>query len=46
MVLDIQGDLDSRVVENVFNTIHDSYVPGDEVEISIDSRGGYINFRN
>ena len=43
MVLDIQGDVDSRVVENVFNTIHDSYVPGDEVEISIDSRGGYID---
>ena len=43
MVLDIQGDLDSHVVENVFNTIHDSYVPGGDVEISIDSRGGYIN---
>ena len=43
MVLDIQGDLDSRAVTNVYNTIHDSYVPGDEVEISIDSRGGYID---
>ena len=43
MVLDIQGDLTSRTVENVYNTIHDSYVPGDDVEISIDSRGGYIN---
>ena len=43
MVLDIQGDLDSHIVENVYNTIHNSYVPGDEVEISIDSRGGYIN---
>ena len=43
MVLDIQGDLDSRVVENVYNTIHDSYVPGDDMEISIDSRGGYLN---
>lgn len=43
MVLDIQGDLTSRTVENVYNTIHDSYVPGDAVEISIDSRGGYIN---
>ena len=43
MVLDIQGELTSRTVENVYNTIHDSYVPGDDVEISIDSRGGYFN---
>lgn len=43
MVLDIQGELTSRAAENVYNTIHDSYVPGDEVEISIDSRGGYFN---
>ena len=43
MVLDIQGDLDEHAAENVYNTIHNSYVPGDDVEISIDSRGGYIN---
>ena len=43
MVLDIQGELTSRAAENVYNTIHDSYVPGDELEISIDSRGGYFN---
>lgn len=43
MVLDIQGDLDSQPAEDVYNTIHDSYVPGEDVEISIDSRGGYIN---
>lgn len=43
MILDIQGDLTSRTVENICNTIHDSYVTGDNIEISIDSRGGYIN---
>lgn len=43
MVLDIQGDLTSLPAENVYNTIHDSYVPGEDVEIFIDSRGGYIN---
>ena len=43
MVLDIQGDLAGLAAENVYNTIHDSYVPGDDVEISIDSMGGYIS---
>lgn len=43
MILDIQGDLTSHTVENICNTIRDSYVPGDDVEILIDSRGGYIN---
>ena len=42
MILDIQGDLTSHTVENICNTIRDSYVPGDDVEIFIDSRGGYI----
>ena len=43
MVLYIQGDLTSHTVENVYNTVHNPYVPGDDVEIFIDSRGGYIN---
>ena len=43
MVLDIQGDLTASTAENVYNTIHDSYIPGDNIEITIDSRGGYIN---
>lgn len=43
MVLDIQGDLDEHAAENVYNTIHDSYVTGDNIEITIDSLGGYIN---
>lgn len=43
MVINIQGDLTSKTVESIYDTIKDSFVPGEDVEIYIDSKGGFIN---
>lgn len=43
MVINIEGDLTSRVVESIYNSIKDSYKIGEDVEIYINSNGGYIN---
>ena len=43
MRLEIKGNIDSRVAEDFINQIKAQYSPGEDVQILIDSTGGFIN---
>ena len=43
MRLEMKGNIDSRVAEDFINQIKTQYSPGEDVQILIDSTGGFIN---
>lgn len=43
MRLEMKGNIDSRVAEDFINQIKAQYSPGEDVQILIDSTGGFIN---